>query len=419
MQGKKLCIIFLGFLLVSLLCGYSKVTKEKSYSMVTEIRSMVKLGIDVLLEKQINLLEGKRVGLIINPTSVNGSLLPDVDLLCKNKKIELVALFGPEHGVRGDTPAGQKIKDYVDKATGLPVYSLYGDRMKPTPEMLKNIDVLVYDIQDVGSRAYTYIYTMELAMEAAKEADIKFIALDRPNPVGGINIEGPLPEKEDSRWPAYNILPISHGMTIGELALMFNKELNIGVDLTVVKMEGWQRGMLWDDTELQWILTSPHIPTPEAALCYPGTGLLGEIRNLSEGVGYTKPFKIIGAPWIDGNILARELNGKRLSGVYFRPIYYKPFYFRYTEKTCSGVEIHILDKEAFKPVATSIYILAAIQKLYPGQLDFANSPGFRWAVGGEELIQQIESGKSAEEILDSWQKDVEKFRSLRKKYLLY
>ncbi|HID94011.1 MAG TPA: DUF1343 domain-containing protein [bacterium (Candidatus Stahlbacteria)] len=382
-------------------------------------KSTVKLGIDVLLEKRINLLEGKRVGLIINPTSVNGSLIPDVDLLYRNPKIKLVALFGPEHGVRGDVPAGQKIKDYVDKATGLPVYSLYGDRMKPTPEMLKNIDVLVYDIQDVGSRAYTYIYTMELAMEAAKEAGIKFIVLDRPNPVGGINVEGPLPENKDLRWPAYNILPISHGMTIGELALMFNKELNIGVDLTVVKMEGWQRHMLWDDTGLQWVLTSPHIPTPKAALCYPGTGLLGEIQNLSEGVGYTKPFEIIGAPWIDGKSLAKELNERQLPGVYFRPMYYRPFYFRYVGETCSGVEIHIIDEKVFKPVATSIHILAAIQKLYPGQLDFKNSPLFCWAVGDDKLVQQIESGKSAEAILSGWQKDVEKFKALRKSYLLY
>lgn len=373
----------------------------------------------MLLKKEISLLESKRVGLIINPTSVNGLLIPDVDLLCENKKIELVALFGPEHGVRGDTPAGEKIKDYIDEATGLPVYSLYGDKMKPTPEMLKNIDVLVYDIQDVGSRAYTYIFTMELAMEAAKEAGIKFIVLDRPNPVGGINIEGPLPEKKDSRWPAYNILPISHGMTIGELALMFNKELNIGVDLTIVKMEGWQRHMLWNDTGLQWVLTSPHIPTPEAALCYPGTGLLGEIKNLSEGVGYTKPFEIIGAPWIDGNTLARELNKKRLSGVYFRPIYYKPFYFRYVGETCGGVEIHILDKKIFKPVAISVYILGAIQKLYPAELDLEKSPGFYWAIGSNKILQQIESNESAEEILNDWQMDVEKFKALRKQYLLY
>ncbi len=419
MQKKFLGLVPFGFFVILPLCGYSKGTKEKLYSMVTEIHSNVKLGIDVLLENQIYILEGKRVGLIINPTSVNGSLIPDVDLLSKNTKIQLVALFGPEHGVRGDAPAGHKIKDYVDNATRLRVYSLYGDRMKPSPKMLKNIDVLVYDIQDVGSRAYTYIFTMELAMEAAKEAGIKFIILDRPNPVGGVNVEGPLPESKDLRWPAYNILPISHGMTIGELAFMFNKELNIGVDLTVVKMEGWQRNMLWNDTGLQWVLTSPHIPTPEVALCYPGTGLLGEITNLSEGVGYTKPFEIIGAPWIDGEALAKELNKKQLPGVYFRPMYYKPFYFRYVGETCGGVEIYILDKKEFKPVATSVHILAAIQKLYPGQLDFKNSPRFYWAVGSDKLLQQIESGESAEEILNGWQKDVDKFETLRKQYLLY
>jgi len=415
---KKFVYLILGGIWI-LLNSHSNIAGDNTSSTIIQPKGVVKLGIDVLLEKRINLLEGKRVGLIVNPTSVNGSLIPDVDLFHRNPKIKLVALFGPEHGVRGDVPAGQKIKDYVDKATGLPVYSLYGDRMKPTPEMLKNIDVLVYDIQDVGSRAYTYIYTMELAMEAAKETGIKFIVLDRPNPVGGINVEGPLPENKDFRWPAYNILPISHGMTIGELALMFNKELNIGVDLTVVKMEGWQRHMLWDDTGLQWVLTSPHIPTPKAALCYPGTGLLGEIKNLSEGVGYTKPFEIIGAPWIDGEALAKELNEKQLPGVYFRPMYYRPFYFRYVGETCSGVEIHIIDKKVFKPVATSIHILEAIQKLYPGQLDFKNSPLFCWAVGGDKLVQQIESGKSAEAILNSWQKDVEKFKALRKSYLLY
>lgn len=403
MQKNIICLVIIG------ICG----------SLLSFTKSTVKLGVDVLLEKQINLLEGKRISLIVNPTSVNGSLISDVDLFYKNTKIELVALFGPEHGVRGDAPAGYKIKDYIDEATELPVYSLYGDRMKPTPEMLNNIDVLVYDIQDVGSRAYTYIYTMELAMEAAKEVDIKFIVLDRPNPVGGINVEGSLPESEDFRWPAYNILPISHGMTTGELALMFNKELNIGVDLTVVKMDGWQRHMLWNDTGLQWVLTSPHIPTPEAALCYAGTGLLGEIKNLSEGVGYTKPFEIIGAPWINGEDLAKELSKKQLPGVYFRPMYYKPFYFRYIGEICGGVEIHILDRKTFKPVATSIHILTAIQKLYPGQLDFENSPLFCWAIGSEKLIQQVENGESAEEILDSWRKDEEKFKVLRKQYLLY
>ena len=382
MRKRLICLAFITALVLSLSCRSRKLTDTAK----DQPKSAVKLGIDVLLEKRIDLLQGKRVGLIANPTSVNSSLISDVDLLCKKTEIELVALFGAEHGVRGNVPAGQKIKDYVDKATGLPVYSLYGATMRPTPEMLKDINVLIFDIQDVGSRAYTYMHTMELAMEAAKEAGIKFIVLDRPNPVGGINIEGPLPEKKSSKWPAYNILPISHGMTIGELALLFNKELNIGVDLTVVKMEGWQRHMLWDDTGLQWVLTSPHIPTPEAALCYPGTGLLGEIKNLGEGVGYTKPFEIIGAPWIDGEALAKELNEKQLPGVYFRPMYYRSFYFRYVDETCSGVEIHVFDKKAFKPLEASIHILVAIQKLYPGQSDLANSHGFHWAFGSDRLM---------------------------------
>ncbi len=203
------------------------------------------------------------------------------------------------------------------------------------------------------------------------------------------------------------------------LALLFNKELNIGVDLTVVKMEGWQRHMLWDDTGLQWVVTSPHIPTPEAALCYPGTGLLGEIKNLGEGVGYTKPFEIIGATWIDGEALAKELNEKQLPGVYFRPMYYRPFYFRYVDETCSGVEIHVFDEKVFRPLEASIHILVAIQKLYPGQLDLANSHGFHWAFGSDRLMHQIESNKPAVEILKSWQTDVERFKSLRGQYLLY
>jgi len=382
--------------------------------------SAVKLGIDVLLEKLIDVIAGKRVGLIMNPTSVNGSLISDADLLYRDPRVKLVALYGPEHGVRGHVSGGEKIKDYMDEVTGLPVYSLYGSSTKPTPEMLRDLDVLIFDIQDVGSRGYTYIYTMELAMEAAKEVGIKFVVLDRPNPIGGINVEGPLSEREGFfRSPAYKIIPISHGMTIGELALMFNKELNIGVDLTVVKMEGWQRDMLWDDTGLQWVMTSPHIPTPGAALPYTGTGLLGEIKNLSEGVGYTKPFELIGAPWIDGEALAKELNDRQLPGVYFRPLYYKPYYFLFKDETCSGVELHVLDKKLFKPVATSIHILTAIHKLYPGKLDLKNSRGFHLAYGSDKLTQFVESGKSAEEILKSWQMDVENFKSLRKTYLLY
>ncbi|OYV03236.1 hypothetical protein CGW93_01805 [candidate division bacterium WOR-3 4484_18] len=385
----------------------------------------VKLGIDVLLEEKLNLIRGKRIGLIANQTSVNSKLQSTIDLLYQHPDVELIALFAPEHGIRGELPAGAKVRDYIDEVTGLPVYSLYGDRMKPTREMLENIDILIFDIQDVGSRAYTYVYTMELAMEAAHDVGIEFMVLDRPNPLGGVNVEGTLPEIRDDRFPAYNVLPIVHGMTIGELALYFNDVLNIGVKLIVIPMKGWSRDMLWEDTGLEWVSTSPHIPTPDAALCYAGMGLLGEIKNLSEGVGYTKPFEIVGAPWIDATSLADELNSRNLPGVYFRPIYYKPFYFRYVGEVCEGVELHLTDKHAFKPVATAIHILEAINELYPGRLDFEHSPGFNWAVGGTCLVDAIMAGKSASEILkESYalpeaRDRLATFMRLRERYLLY
>lgn len=282
----------------------------------------VKPGIDVLLEKKVDVLKNKNVGLITNPTGINSKLESTIDLLHNHPDINLKAIFGPEHGARGNVNAGDKVEDLVDEKTGIPIFSLYGKNRRPNQEMLKDIDVLVYDIQDIGSRSYTYIYTMSFAMEAAKENNIPFVVLDRPNPLGGNIVDGPILEKQYKSFVGYYPIAYTYGMTCGELAMFFNKEYDINCDLEVVKMEGWKRNMTFEDTGLQWVPTSPHIPHSISALYYPLTGIIGELHTIDIGIGYTKPFELIGQEWMDGTELAKELNSRNLEGVHFRPMYY-------------------------------------------------------------------------------------------------
>jgi uncharacterized protein YbbC (DUF1343 family) len=381
----------------------------------------IKLGIDVLLEKRIDLIQGKKVGLITNPTGLTGNYLPTIDALHQHPAVQLVALFGPEHGIRGDIPAGENVATYQDKQTGLPVYSLYGKTRKPTPEMLAGIDILLYDIQDIGSRAYTYIYTMAYAMEAAKENNLRFIVLDRPNPLGGERVEGNVLEPEFSSFIGLYPIPQVYGMTVGELALFFNTELHINCRLEVVPMAGWTRQMLFAETGLFWTPTSPHVPRAETSFFVAATGCIGELDTISEGVGYPLPFELMGAPWMDGQKLAGELNRRGLPGVYFRPVFFRNYYLKFVKEQCSGIQIHITEYQKVEPAKIQVHILTAIKQLHPEQniFDTKRIDMFNKAFGTDAVVRAVLNNESAEKIINSWETDLKAFRLKRQKYLLY
>ncbi|MGN7408806.1 exo-beta-N-acetylmuramidase NamZ family protein [Sporosarcina sp. SAFN-010] len=374
------------------------------------------LGAEMLMKNEKKLLKGKRVGLITNPTGVDQNLNSVVDLLNNDPDIQLEALYGPEHGVRGDAQAGQYVDYYIDEVTGLPVYSLYGKTRKPTPEMLENIDVLVFDIQDVGTRFYTYIYTMALAMEAAQEKGIPFIVLDRPNPLGGKKVEGPVLDPEFASFVGQYAIPLRHGMTVGELAKLFNKEFDIGANLTVVKMKGWKRNAYFDETGLQFVMPSPNMPTLETALAYPGAALI-EGTNVSEGRGTTKPFELIGAPFISSPELVTRLNQLDLPGVTFRAASFTPTFSKHSGKLSHGVQIHITDRNKYEPVETGLHIVKTIKDLYPEQVQL--TPFFDNLIGNGWIRPAIENGMTVEEMESRWQKDLKEFEKVRKKYLMY
>ncbi|MGG0643510.1 DUF1343 domain-containing protein [Sporosarcina gallistercoris] len=374
------------------------------------------LGVERLMKDEKKLIKGKRVGLITNPTGVDQNLNSVVDMLNNDPEIQLEALYGPEHGVRGDAQAGQYVDYYIDEVTGLPVYSLYGKTRKPTPEMLQNIDVLVFDIQDVGTRFYTYIYTMALAMEAAKEKGIPFIVLDRPNPLGGKKVEGPVLEPEFASFVGQYAIPLRHGMTVGELAKLFNKEFDIDADLTVVKMKGWKRNAYFDETGLQFVMPSPNMPTLETALAYPGSALI-EGTNVSEGRGTTKPFELIGAPFISSTELASRLNQLNLPGVTFRAASFTPTFSKHSGKLSHGVQIHITDRNKYEPVETGLHIVKTMKDLYPEQVQL--TPFFDNLIGNGWIRTGIENGMTVQELKSRWEKELKEFEKVRKKYLLY
>lgn len=390
--------------------------------------SQVQTGIEILADSGFAQLSGKRVGLITNPTGISSDFRSTIDILASAKNLTLVALFGPEHGVRGDVPAGGSIESYTDQTTGLPVYSLYGKTRKPTSEMLKNIDVLVYDIQDIGSRSYTYINTMAYAMEAAAEHNIEFVVLDRPNPLNGSRVEGNVLDMKFRSFVGQYPIPYVYGMTCGEFATMVNEEgwLNEKkkCKLTVIKMSNWKRWMHWENTHLPWVPTSPHIPNALNAIHYSTCGILGELEIVNIGVGYTMPFQLIGAEWINGIQFAEALNAKNLPGVYFRPMSYKPFYGRQQGNQLHGVQIHITDKSKVNLTNLNLYIIETVIKLYPDKNPFVLADSNRIAMfdkvmGTDEVRKSLMQGISASSIIASWQKGIDEFMNLRKKYLLY
>ncbi len=381
-------------------------------------KNTVSPGVEVLLKDQKELLKGKKVGLITNPTGIDSELNSIVDLLNDDPDIELTALYGPEHGVRGDAQAGSSVGFYIDEKTGLPVYSLYGKTKKPTPEMLENVDVLVFDIQDVGTRYYTYIYTMAYAMEAARENDIPFIVLDRPNPQGGLSVDGPVLEPEFSSFIGLYPIPLKHGMTVGELASFFNEEFEIGADLTVVKMKGWKRSMDYDDTGLPFVLASPNMPTVSTTFVYPATGLI-EGTNVSEGRGTTKPFELIGAPYINSADLAAKLNSLSLPGVKFRAASFTPTFSKHTGKLSHGVEVYVTDREEFNAVPTGLHIIKTIHDMYPNDFQFLAANNFSLLIGNDWVRPMILEGASVAEIMNQYQNEQDEFKEVRKEYLMY
>lgn len=387
----------------------------------------VKLGID-LLKEDYKFLIGKRVGLITNATGVDSRLVPTIDIIYNLPGVKLVALFGPEHGVRGDIPAGEKIENYTDPKTGLPVYSLYGKTRKPTKEMLKGIDVLIYDIQDIGVRSYTYISTMGLAMEAAAENNIEFVVLDRPNPLTGEKFEGSIVRNEFISFIGQFPIPYIYGLTCGELAKMINEEgwltNKIKCKLTVVKMKGWKRSMKWEDTELHWVPTSPHIPHYYSAQYYAATGILGELGVISEGVGYTLPFQLIGAEWIDENELAKRLNNLKLEGVIFRPVVWRPFYGNFQSKVIRGVQVHITDFKKCNLTAVQFYFLQELKRIYPDKnvFDLAKSDRIRMfdlATGWDNIRITFSHTFTYDSIKKFWEKEADEFRNKAQKYFIY
>jgi uncharacterized protein YbbC (DUF1343 family) len=386
----------------------------------------VKTGIEVLRDQNFKLLEGKRVGLITNPTGVDSHLKSTIDILFEAKNVKLVALYGPEHGVRGDAYAGDKVENITDPKTGLPVYSLYGKTRKATLDMLKNIDVLVYDIQDIGCRSFTFISTMGLAMEAAAENNIEFVVLDRPNPLGGEKIEGNVTEEPFISFVSQFKIPYVYGQTCGELARMLNEEnmLKKKCKLTVIKMKGWHRRMTWEQTGLEWVLASPHIPNQISSYFYPVTGILGELGYLSIGVGYTLPFQIIGAPWINAEDLATAMNQLQLPGLEFRPIYFKPFYAVFKDENCQGVQIHIMDYRKARLSEVQFYLMQELNRLYPDKAVFNNANKGRFNMfdkvsGSDQIRLRFSKNYLFEDIKEYWYKDVDNYRKVAKKYYLY
>jgi uncharacterized protein YbbC (DUF1343 family) len=391
-------------------------------------QSRVKIGAEILIEKRLDLIKGKKIGIVTNHTGI----LPDgrhiVDVLNEIEGVKIVALFGPEHGIRGEVPDGKSISHGVDTKTGIPVFSLYGEVKKPTEEMLKDIDVLIFDIQDVGARFYTYISTMSYCMEACAEMGKKFIVLDRPNPIRGVYVDGPILEPRFKSFVGLHPIPVAHGMTVGELAKMFNDEgwleNAVKADLTVVKMENYSRRMWFDQTGLPWVKPSPNMMTLKTAIVYTATCFI-EGTNVSEGRGTQHPFEWIGAPWIDGEKLAKELNYYKLPGVKFEPISFTPTDIekvtvdpKYEGEKCGGVYLNVYDREKFEPVKVGVYILYALKKLYPDK--------FKWRTAGQDRLWgtdkvrlMIDEGKKPDEIIKTWEDDVKKFLSIRQKYLLY
>lgn len=396
----------------------------------------VKTGLEVLVENNFSVLQGKRVGLVTNPTGVDRNLNSTVDILHSAPGVKLVALFGPEHGVRGDIQAGGYVAQSTDKKTGLPVYSLYGSTRKPTASMLKGLDAVVYDIQDNGCRSYTFISTLGLVMQACADLGIEVIVLDRPNPLGGRKVEGSFVEPGYFSFVSMYAIPYVYGLTVGELACMLNeegmvrgqngRETSKKCKLTVVQMEDWERDMTFPDTGLPWVPTSPNIPHPQTAFCYPASGIVGELGGyLNIGVGYTLPFECFGATWItDADKFAAALNALELPGVSFRPTYYQPTSGSSAGKTVGGVQMFFTDYAAARLTEIQFHVMQVVARLYPSHkpLDSTDASKFSMfdkVLGSNHIREVFRRNYRFDDIKDYWRKDEASFRAASSKYYLY
>ena len=428
---------FLICLLAALLAGCQTMPKPST------AHPPVKLGVEVLFEKHLDLVRGKHVGLITNPTGLDSQLDSIIETFRAHPEAKLTALYGPEHGVRGNAQAGEYVAFYFDEHFQLPVFSLYGQTHKPPANMMTNIDeymrtfdtkhegkqvesgmmqsvdVMVFDLQDVGTRVYTYIATMAYAMQAAADANIPFIVLVRPNPINGIAMEGPILEyPQHSSFIGLYPIPLRHGMTAGELAQLFNdKFLQKKVKLTVVPMENWQRSLWFDETSLPWVLPSPNLPTLEAATVYPGQVII-EGTNLSEGRGTTKPFEMFGAPWIDGFVLAKKLNDLHLPGVKFREVWFTPTFSKFSGTNCGGCQLHVTDRTAYQSVATTLAILSVVKQTYGDKLEL-HASYFDKVMGTSTVREALERGEPTGKIVAAFAPGLAEFGKLREPYLLY
>ena len=394
---------------------------------------VVKPGIEVLRERGFEGLVGKRVGLVTNPSGVDRNLKSTIDILYSAPGVELVALYGPEHGVRGDMYAGDKVSDSKDAVTGLPVYSIYGATRKPTQEMLEGVDVMVYDIQDVGARSYTFISSLGLVMEACAEKGIEVMVLDRPNPLGGNKIEGCYVEQPFNSFVSQYRIPYVYGLTVGELARLINEEgLNRGqkgdqqpvrCKLSVVPMEGWTRDMVYEDTGLPWVLPSPNIPFKESPMYYASSGICGELYGfMNIGVGYTLPFQVFGALWLDPEQLKARLESYDLPGVAFRTIWFKPFSGSLKGQLVGGLQFFFTDYEKARLTEIQFMVMQAVAELYPDKKPFETANGiglFDKVCGTDKIRLEFQKNHRFEDIKDIWRKDEDAFRRLSSRYYIY
>lgn len=390
-------------------------------------KKQIKLGLERVLDEESDLLANKRIGLICNQSTVNHKFQHAADLFYQNENFNLNALFGPQHGIRGDVQDNMvETAHAIDKYTGLPIFSLYSETREPSDKMLENLDALVFDLQDVGCRVYTFVYTMANAMRACARKNIEFVVLDRPNPINGTEIEGNVLETGHESFVGLYPIPMRHGMTVGELAQLFNREFGINCDLKVVTMEGWSREFYHDETDVPWVIPSPNMPSVETAVVFPGT-VYFEGTQVSEGRGTTLPFELVGAPYVDAKHYRQSLSSLELPGVIFRETNFLPTFQKHQGTVCGGVALHVTDRRTFKPVLTGVAMVKTVFDLYaenfkwktpPYEYVFDRNP-FDVIAGTAATREQIENKASLEEIELSWQSDVEIFRDKRKQYLLY
>jgi uncharacterized protein YbbC (DUF1343 family) len=383
-------------------------------------------GLDRLLAWDLGRIRGQRLGLLCHQASVDRTLNHAVDLIGSARGVRLRALFAPEHGLSGAAQDQARVGTTRHPATGLPVFSLYGRRRAPTPAQLGGLDALVCDLQDVGARYYTFVWTMALAMAACARARVRLIVLDRPNPLGGREVEGNVLDPRFASFVGLYPLPVRHGMTIGELARYLNTRHRLGCRLEVIPMSGWRRAMLWEETHLTWVPPSPNMPTPDTARVYPGLCLI-EGTNLSEGRGTTRPFEWIGAPFVEGRALARALNAARLPGVHFRPCQFRPTFHKWNGRLCGGIQLHVTNQRRFKPYLTGLALIAHARRLYPRQFSWRRPPyeferrrlPIDLLCGTDRIRRELEAGGTLGRIEAAWQPALAQFQRARRPHLLY